>query len=138
MGNERTLLEGGGFSEPLYHQIGETITVGDISGKVIEKIVKDFTGLPLYANKSTIYLKKDEFGRIVQMRLYVDRKAALDFDWDHGHGKFVEGVVHVHEWGNNNNGKWRRCTPKRYMNDDEIGKYAEFLRRVDPMAKFRP
>ncbi|MBR1474277.1 MAG: hypothetical protein IJ613_01725 [Muribaculaceae bacterium] len=74
---------------------------------------------------------------IIQMRVYEGRRAAYDFDWGHGHGKFAEGTVHVHEW-TYRDGSWGRVGRKRYMNNAEIARYGPILRQANPDVKFRP
>lgn len=34
-----------------------------------------------------MYVKQDKHGNVVQLRIFKDRKAAIDFDWGHPHGK---------------------------------------------------
>lgn len=36
MGGQREYIKSGGFSEYLYHQVGETLSSNGVSGKVIE------------------------------------------------------------------------------------------------------
>ena len=82
MGKESLYRQEGGFSEYTYKTIG-VITDGNITGKVIEPYdSEDHQSLPLYSNTSKIYFRKDtNTGRITQMRIYVDRKAAFDIEW---------------------------------------------------------
>lgn len=140
MGGESKYIPEGGFTEYIYHQVGETISANGVSGKVIEKIGDDrkHDGLPKYSNKSELYFKPDdETNKIEQARVYKDRKVSLDFDWGHDHGDFKDGVVHVHEWYKNKNGKWVRSGNPRLMSDEEIKKYGDVLKKADPDVKFR-
>ena len=59
MGAQKSYRPSGGFSEYLYHQVGETIVADGISGKVIKRIELDNThdGLPLYSNSSRVYFR---------------------------------------------------------------------------------
>lgn len=76
----------------------------------------------------------------MQMRIYVDRKAAFDFDWGHPHGKFKQGEVHVHVWYEDKNGKWvgrgKGKHDARPMTKDEIAMYGGLIKKVYPNAKF--
>lgn len=130
----------GGFSEYLYHQIGDTITANGISGKVIAKYDGDpeHDGLPIYSNTSKVYFKLGDGGKVEQARIYDGRKAVFDFDWGHPHHQFDKGVVHVHEHGVNKKGRWERSIkPVRYMNNEEMTKYGELLKKANPDVKFR-
>ena len=140
MGGQNSYLPSGGFSEYLYHQVGETITANGVSGKVIQKSGDDrsHNGLPKYSNTSNIYFKiDDKSGIIEQARIYKDRKVTLDFDWGHTHNNFKEGVVHVHEWHEDENGNWVRSKEGRCLNNDEIKKYGELLKKANPTIKLR-
>jgi len=132
MGGQRTYNAEGGFAEQLYYSIGDAITNDGLTGKVIAEYGKEIgqSGLPRFSNTSTYYFRMNREGHIDQMRIYENRLMKLDFDWGHPHGKdFPKGVVHVQD----------RTTGKtRFMNNDEIQKYGNFLRKADSNVRFRP
>lgn len=103
-----------------------------------------FDGLPTYSKTSEVYLKVDKNGNIIQARIYKNRKPVCDFDWDHSHqnskgDKFEKGVVHVQEFKQNSKGFWERQSKKaRYMSNDEMKRYGELLKKVNPNVKLRP
>jgi len=69
MGGQKSYIGGGGFSEYLYRQVGETISAGDTEGKVIEKYgsKEGHEGLPMYSNTSEVYMKRDDIsGQVAQ------------------------------------------------------------------------
>lgn len=139
MGTQKLYNKSGGFNQYLYHQIGDTIEDNGLKGKVVAKIgdtAKHYSGLPMYSNTSSIYFKLSEVdGSIEQMRLYINRKVAFDFDFGHIHGVFSKGVVHVHEY-TNSSGKLVRLPP-RLMNNFEIKKYGDLLKKANSNVKFR-
>jgi len=140
MGGVSAYLDTGGFSEYLYHQVGDVISANGVSGKVLAKEGDDRSheGLPTYSNTSEVYFKLKEYTNIVeQARIYKDRQAVLDFDWGHDHHEFKEGVVHVHEWYKNKNGKWVRSSKARHLNNEEMKKYGDLLKKANPNIKFR-
>lgn len=137
MGKFNEYNKTGGFSTYNYvHR--ERITAGDLSGEVLSKYNEkvSHTGLPEYSNTAKIYFWRARDGRIIQMRIFVDRKAAFDFDWGHTHGQFQKGVVHVHSWILDAKGKPHRQEPHRTMNNDEIRMYGALLRKADPHVRF--
>jgi len=146
MGNFKYYIETGGFTPFLYYQVGDTITAANgVQGKVVDKIsdydTKDYhDSLPIYSNTSEVYFKKsDKGGHLVeQARVYIDRKAALDFDWGHAHGEHSEGVVHVHVWHQDSKGNWVRSSNPRYMNNSEIARYGNLIKKANPKARLRP
>jgi hypothetical protein len=113
-----------------------------LSGKVIlEMGDTDYhSGLPVWSKKSLIYFKKDDSRshQIEQMRVFSNRRVALDFDWNHKHKRYAMGIVHVHEWHFDSNGKWVRSVSPRYMNDEEMKTYGEIIKNANPNVKFRP
>jgi len=140
MGGQSSYLPTGGFQEYLYHQVGETITAGGITGKVIEKINGNpgHDGLPLYSNTSKIYFKVNEDGIIEQARIYNGRQAIYDIDWGHTHNEFQKGVAHIHEFVQDKKGNWHRnIKDARYLNNEEIKKYGDLLKKANPSIKFR-
>lgn len=147
MGGARTYNASGGFSGYDYHQVGETIYIDDLKGKVIAK--KDangnddyHAGLPAFSNTSDFYAHiGSKSGEIVQVKFYEKRIQSVDFDWGHihteGDGKnkvsFPEGVVHVQTYVDG-----KRTGITRYMNNEEIKKYGSMLKKLNPNVKFRP
>lgn len=112
-----------------------------LSGEVVTEISDtDYhSSLPTWSKTSDIYFKRDDEGNhdIEQMRVFVGRRATLDFDWNHNHKSFQKGIVHVHQWGMRN-GKWRRSDKPRYMTSEEISKYGELLLLANPDIKLKP
>lgn len=140
MGGQRSYLPSGGFKEYLYHQVGDTITANSISGKIISRIdgTPGHDGLPQYSNTSKIYFKLDENGEIEQARIYDDRRVALDIDWGHNHHEFKKGIAHVHEYYKGKDSKWHRDEKGvRLLNNDEMKKFGELLKKANPYVKFR-
>ena len=139
MGIAKLYRPGGGFDEYAYRTIGRIEGRG-LSGKIVEPWVqtKNTPSMPLHSGLSLIYFAVgSDSHSIIQMRVYEGRRAAYDFDWGHGHGKFAEGTVHVHEW-TYRDGSWGRVGRKRYMNNAEIARYGPILRQANPDVKFRP
>ena len=120
MGNSREYIKSGGFSQYLYYQVGETITASNgVQGEIVSEY-RDFrqfhSSLPKFSNNSKVYFKLDDEEKTAeQARVYVNRRAALDFDWGHAHRQFLDGVVHVHEWHASEDGKWKRDDEPRLM-----------------------
>ena len=137
MGKFNEYNKHGGFKSYNYvHR--ERITAGNLTGEVLSKYNETIahTGLPEYSNTSKIYFWRAKNGRIIQMRVFVDRKAAIDFDWGHTHGQFEKGVVHVHLWTQDSKGHPCRQEPHRTMTNAEISKYGDILRKADPHVRF--
>ena len=136
MGNQKAFLSTGGFSQYLYVQDGETIVANGMSAKVVTRFNDSefHSSLPPYSNTSSLYLKRSDQGShdIEQMRYYIGRKAAIDFDWGHTHGHFKEGVVHVHVWLDG-----VRQPPERLMNNQEMKRFGNLIKKANPKAKFR-
>ena len=147
MGGAKTYNASGGFSRYDSHQVGDTIYVDGLKGKVIAKRDSngndDFhAGLPSYSNTSDFYARTgSKSGEIVQVKFYENRIQCVDFDWGHNHMKgkgknqviFPEGVVHVQTYSNGS-----RAGITRYMNNEEIKKYGSMLKKLNPNVKFRP
>ncbi|MBQ8959415.1 MAG: hypothetical protein IJ057_13105 [Bacteroidales bacterium] len=139
MGNQRHYNPEGGFSDYLYHSVGDIIEADGLTGKVIEKNGPGPNNLPNYSNTSTYYFKIGKDGHVDQMRVYENRKMKVDFDWGHDHtdkttGRvFPKGVVHVQTRGIDGH-----TATTRMMNNAEIKKYKNFLRAADPNVRFRP
>lgn len=137
MGKFNEYNKAGGFRTYNYvHR--ERIIAGDLTGEVLSKYNEkvSHTGLPEYSNTAKIYFWRARDGRIIQMRIFVDRKAAFDFDWGHTHGRFEKGVVHVHAWTVDDKGRPHRQEPHRTLNSEEIKKYGALLRKADPHIRF--
>jgi len=116
-----------------------------MQGKVVDKYAinpndKFHSSLPIYSNNSEVYFKKSDKGKhyVEQARVYSNRKAALDFDWGHTHGKHQKGVVHVHVWHQDGKGHWVRGANPRCMNNDEIARYGNLIKKANPNARLRP
>ena len=141
MGGFRKYNPEGGFSEYLYHQVEKAVTAGGITAKVVIRIDDDsfHSSLPLYANTSQAYAKRSDEGghEVEQLRIYKDRKAYLDFDWGHGHGRCVSGVVHVHVSSGDGH-LHSDARGVRYMNNEEMTKYGALIKKLNPHAKLRP
>lgn len=141
MGGFRKYNPEGGFSEYLYHQVGETVSANGITAKIVTRIDDDsfHSSLPAYSNTSIAYAKCSDKGshEVEQLRIYENRKASIDFDWGHRHGDCVAGVVHVHIAPKNGN-IHGDVSGVRYMNNDEISKYGPIIKALNPNAKFRP
>lgn len=153
MGNPRNMTSDSGFSIHLYteHKDWQEVTINGIKAKVIRNI-SDLTGthtsLPLAAGKSDMYLRLDKYGTPVQVRLYVDRFSAIDFDWGHDHynnpkkggngQSFPKGTVHIQEYKFKHDGSADRISvDARFMNLQEIIKYGAVLKHFNPHIKFK-
>lgn len=149
MGNQRQYLKEGGFAEYLYedHPKFKPFEYNGIKAKVILLNADkngSHSGLPPFSNSSTVYLKANNEGTVIQAKVYVDRKHTLDFDWGHEHRNkgtgndgnlFPKGVVHVQSYSQIN---FRNSNNARYMSESEISKYGEILKHFNPNVKFRP
>ena len=152
MGGQRDYRGSGGFSQYLY-TYGDIIRSGDLEAKAIYKSgTKDYhDGLPLYSNTADMYFRlteaKESGGKkIDQLRLYKDRKAIMDFDWGHDHPRYEDGkrigvypmgTVHVQFYKIVDGKPVRDSSRTRMMSNAEIKKYGDFLRKADPIVKFR-
>lgn len=141
MGAQRSKVETGGFTEYLYRQVGDVIKYKGMQFKCVEHIndPKHQKGLPMASNKSNGYFRVDSRGKVNQLRVFVKRDAAIDFDWGHAHGKHGIGTVHVHLYSYDKQGNVIRTkdTAVRCMNNAEMRKYGELIKKVCPTAKFR-
>ncbi len=146
MGTQREFIESGGFTTYLYTQEGADIVASNgVVGKVVVKIEgSSYDGLPIFSNTSEVYLKQNASGEIIQARIYNNRRPVCDFDWDHSHTnksgeQFEIGVVHVQPFKQKANGDWMRDSKKaRYMSNDEIARYGELIKLINPNIKLRP
>ena len=141
MGGYKKYNPEGGFSEYLLRQVGDPITVDGLTVKVVTGIDdKTFhSELPSFSNTSSAYAKKsDEYPHdIEQLRIYVDREACIDFDWNHEHQGLKRGVVHIHYLSKDGHFHSDKKNV-RYMNEDEIVKYGKLILAPNPKVKFRP
>ena len=138
MGNGQHYLKNGGFRSYYYVSRG-IVTFDGLSAKIITKYnSKTFhEGLPRFSNTSKMYVKLDRHGNIVQLRVFKNRKAVMDFDWSHKHGNHPSGVVHVHIL--NPDGNLHGNTDAvRYMSNSEIRRYGKFIKHLNPNVKLRP
>lgn len=94
------------------------------------------SGLPFYSNTSDFYVKiSEEDGQPEQIRIFKNRRALLDLDWNHPHPPFKKGELHIHECVFDKNGHPRRLSP-RAATPDEIKKYRALIKKVNPTVKF--
>lgn len=149
MGTERQYNSHGGFWDQLYedHPLWQAKTIGGIRGKVLKYITDptgSHSGLPPYANTSDMYFRIDWTGKVIQAKLYLNRRQCIDFDWGHQHRNkgdgrvFEKGTVHVQTYSVLGNGSTRRNSEARYMSNEEIEKYGPIIRAFNPEVKFRP
>lgn len=125
MGCRGDYLASGGFVEYHYE------TTGIIDGVKIIHYKDGNPKLPEFSNTSNKYLGRNTKGRIIQLRVYENRYAALDFDWGHSHEGSGINHVHIHEWVNG----VRQRNPKP-MTIEQIKKYGELLRKADENVIF--
>lgn len=141
MGGHRQYQSSGGFSQYFYHQVGDIISANGLSAKVVARIdpKDDNQGLPIYSNTGELYFGKgNKSGEIIQLRLYKNRKAFIDFDWGHPHYGAPKGIVHVHYYKIGINGNPEKIIGKyRLMNNAEMKKYGSLIKKANPNAKFR-
>lgn len=153
MGNQKEYIDTGGFSSYLYEDNPnwKAKTVNGIHGKVI-KLIADKTGthagLPTFANTSDMYFRLGKDGKIIQGKVYINRKMCIDFDWSHNHTNkgpgsdgrtFHKGVVHVQTYHVEPDGTITRLSNNaRLMNNGEMKKYGPIIKAFDPDVKFRP
>jgi hypothetical protein len=140
MGGLKQYIAEGGFSQWLYKKVGETISYKGMSGKIVAKIddtIPNHAGLPLAANTSDFYIKlsKDD-GMPEQIRIYENRKAHLDLDWNHEHKQFKIGTLHVHDYVLDDNGKPDRQDARSATNA-EIKKYGALIKKLNPKVKLK-
>lgn len=149
MGNQQEYIESGGFSQYLYkdHDGFCAKEANGVRGKVILD-QRDPKGqhysLPYYANTSDMYFKVGKDGKVIQGRLYIDRKSVLDFDWGHTHTNasdgmtFTKGTIHVQIYSVDCSGKpIRHSSNARLMTDVEIKKYGPLIKAYNSKVKFR-
>ncbi|MDY2943017.1 MAG: hypothetical protein SOT07_04890 [Paludibacteraceae bacterium] len=142
MGNGNEYNPSGGFSTYLYETVGQPVTINGYKCKIVQmKTDKGkngyHAGLPAFANTSDIYVGLGPQNKPRQMRLYVNRKQVVDFDWGHAHQnsdgkKFVKGTVHVQRYFGAKGGD------ARYMSNSEIKKYGAIIKYFCPEVKLRP
>lgn len=140
MGGQNYYKAEGGFSQYLYHQVGDIISANGVSAKVVEKINPNDNnqGLPRYSNSSDMYLAMGgKSGEIIQARVYVGRKAYMDIDWGHSHRGTPQGIAHVHFYALNDKGEPVKTGRYRLLNNKEMKKYGLLLKKANPKVKFR-
>lgn len=140
MGGQNYYKAEGGFTQYLYHQVGDIISANGVSAKVIEKINPrdDSQGLPRYSNTSYMYLAKGgKSGEIIQARIYINRKAYVDIDWGHPHHGVPSGIAHIHFYQLNEHGEPIKTGKWRLLNNKEMKKYGPLLKKANPKVKFR-
>lgn len=139
MGGLKHLQPQGGYSTRALYKTDEVVTKYGITAKVLSKIdgLKGHDGLPMTSNTSTYYMKRDDKGRIEQIRIYSKRMGIIDLDWGHQHKDKPVGVVHVHHYKYDSRGIPMRDTSPRYMNNAELRKFGKFIKYVAPHAKLR-
>lgn len=129
-------IKEGGFSQYLYKDESRRVNINGVTGKMISKGVGGKSvhdGLPTYSNTCDIYFKKGEDGLACQAKLYKERKAVLDFDWDHSHtnadgSKFGAGTVHVQVYKVDKQGNIERMSKyARRMTGEEVRKYGPII-----------
>lgn len=141
MGSGRNYNPNGGFTK--YEWTEEEKTIGGV--KVLTNPNAKRDDLPYHSNTSDAYFKRDSSGEIIQMRIYKDRKAYLDFDInpkeEHENKKsgeiFKKGIIHAHEWKRKKDGSYTRDGEARYLSNEEIGKWGEIIKLANQKAKFR-
>lgn len=145
MGNQREFISTGGFSQYLYMDESQSVTINGVKGKMVSKKADPtgtHDGLPTYSNTCDIYFKKGEDGLACQAKLYKERRAVLDFDWDHNHtnadgSKFEAGTVHVQVYKVDKQGNIVRMSKyARRMTDEEVKKYGPIILHFNPNVKF--
>lgn len=98
-------------------------SVGTIYGIKILVGVNGEHNLPMFSGKSVAYLRVDDKGRPRTIRVFQNQEAAKDIDWMHGHGKFKEGEIHVHEIKNKKRTEPREPTTKERMLAEKVRQY---------------
>ena len=138
MGNGQHYLKNGGFSNYFYVSRGE-VSFDGFTAKIITwyNTKDNHESLPRYSNTSRMYVKLDKNGNIIQLRIFEDRKATIDFDWGHAHGKHPKGAVHVH-YLNKEGNLHGNADSVRFMNNQEIRLYGKFIKYLNPQAKLKP
>ena len=149
MGNQRQYIKTGGFLQYLYedHPNFTPITINGVHGKALRYIADEkigHTGLPQYANTGDMYFRVGRDGKVIQGKVYINRKQCIDFDWSHRHvnsdgQSFDKGTVHVQQYEVDSKSVTHRLSDKaRYMDKDEIEKYGALIHAYNPNVKFRP
>lgn len=150
MGNQRQYRSDGGFTDYLFKTDTrfEPFVENGLQAKVIESIDPNPNvprQLPQYSNTSVVYLLADTKGEVIQCRVYdkQSRRPILDFDWSHLHtntnGKeFPPDIVHVHPWGLNSRGEYKRSNYAHYMTDIEFTRYGSIIHHFNKEVKLKP
>lgn len=146
MGNQRLYKNSGGFKGYLYETQSAKVTINGVTGKIV-KLKNDKDGnhsnLPQFADTSDMYFKRGKNGKVIQGRVYIDRRMTIDFDWGHDHRNqdgtaFKKGIVHVQVSSTGLNGNVvRNSKNARSMTNEEIKKYGSIINYFAPEARFR-
>lgn len=118
-------MASGGFKEYHYE------TAGTIDGVKVLHFKDGNQKLPEFSNTSDKYLGTNSKGKIIQLRIYDDRHAAIDFDWGHSHNGSGINHVHVHKWVNG----VRQHDPSP-ITAEQIKKYGSLIKKANPDAIF--
>lgn len=125
MGGRGDYLASGGFLEYNYES-KETV-----DGVKVLHFKGGSQKLPEFSSTSNKYFGTNSKGRIIQLRVYESRRAAIDFDWGHSHSKSGVGHVHVHEWIDG----VRQRDPKP-MTEAQMKKYRRLIKKAAPYVIF--
>jgi hypothetical protein len=94
MGGDGAFLIDGGFDRKAYEL---DVMVGDI--KVLRNPERNDAALPEFSNTPhTAYYRKNDKGKITQIRFYRGRYAKMDVDWGHAHKGLPANIPHIHTW----------------------------------------
>lgn len=95
--------------------------------------------LPAFSNTpSTMYFKKNDKGKVDQLRIFIGRHSFIDIDWGHSHKGIPNGVAHVHTW------RFNKLTEKMERTKDEfrllskymIKKYGKYILGANPNVQW--
>lgn len=121
MGGRGDYLASGGFVD--YHY--ETTDI--IDGVKVLHYKDGNQKLPEFSNTSKMYLGTNAKGEIIQLRIYEDRHASIDFDWGHSHNKSGKYNVHVHEWKDGS-----RLREPKEITAEQIKRYGRLIKKSNP------
>lgn len=112
----------GNGSSFMIGKFDEYVTVKYVAGvKVITKRNKkkgEKDNTPYYSHTpNTIYARRNDKGKVVQIAVYENNRKIKDIEWGHKHGKYNIGTVHVQEYDEqgNRNPIARDPTPEELM-----------------------
>lgn len=72
---------------------------------------------------------------IEKLRVFTDRHALIDIDWNHSHKPWKKGDVHVHDFVPNGKKGYARLPP-RAITQAEMERYRPLIQMVYPSARF--